>query len=230
VFAAGDVVRRHAQPVHAVASGKAAATCVDQYLRGGPVTGSRKLSTLPLGRPRAEEIAARAAEASSAGRVVPREAAAGLTDEEAQAEARRCLHCDCHKLETCRLREYAEMYGADARRYHGERRRTERLLQHPDIVFEPGKCILCRLCVQITEQAGEPLGLALLGRGFDTRVSVPFNESLAEALTVAAARCVDACPTGALAWRAESPAAVHCPNRDCAERFSQGCGAAEPKQ
>jgi NADPH-dependent glutamate synthase beta subunit-like oxidoreductase/ferredoxin len=230
VFAAGDVVRRHAQPVHAVASGKAAAMCIDRYLRGAPVTGSRKLSTLGLGRPRVEEIAARAAAASSAGRIVPSDAAAGLTDEEARVEAQRCLHCDCHKLETCRLRKYAEMYGADARHYHGERRRIERLLQHPDIIFEPGKCILCGLCVQITEQAGEPLGLALVGRGFDTRVSVPFNESLAEALTVATTRCVEACPTGALAWRTESLCAARCPNRECVEGSSQGCGAAEPKQ
>jgi NADPH-dependent glutamate synthase beta subunit-like oxidoreductase len=215
VFAAGGVVRPRGEIIHSVADGKAGAVCIDQYLRGEPVSGSRKLFTLHTGRPRAEEIAALAAGALAcasgsdgrprrgARRYGGHDAAVGLTDEEAQVEARRCLHCDCRKLETCKLRKYAEMYGADARRYHGERRTIERLLQHPDIVFEPGKCILCGLCVQITEQAGEPLGLALVGRGFDARVSVPFNQSLADALTVAAARCVEVCPTGALAWRTE---------------------------
>ncbi|MFQ5807789.1 MAG: FAD-dependent oxidoreductase, partial [Phycisphaerae bacterium] len=203
VFAAGDVVRMHAQPVRAVAAGKAAAVGIDQYLRGASITGSPKLFTLRMARPRPEEIAAMAADASAAGRIVPSNFAAGLTDEQAQAEARRCLHCDCRKLETCRLRKYAEIYGADASRYRGERRKTARVLQHPSIIYEPGKCILCRLCVQIAEQAGEPLGLALVGRGFDTRVAVPFNESLAKALTVAAGRCVEACPTGALAWRTD---------------------------
>jgi NADH dehydrogenase/NADH:ubiquinone oxidoreductase subunit G len=33
------------------------------------------------------------------------------------------------------------------------------------------------------------------------RVAVPFNESLAEGLRLAAAQCVAACPTGALAFK-----------------------------
>lgn len=204
VFAAGDVVRPRGQPVHAAAAGKVAAICIDQYLRGGPVVGRRKLGALGIARPAAEELAGLAAEAGSASRAIPSgAAAAGLTDEQAQAEAQRCLHCDCRKVESCKLRKYAEAYGADGRRYRGEHRQVVRPSGHPDIIYEPGKCILCGLCLQVTHQLGEPLGLTYVGRGFDAVVGVPFEESLAAALTIAGRRCVEVCPTGALAWRAE---------------------------
>lgn len=212
VFAAGDVVRPRGDPVRAAAAGKTAATFIDQYLRGAAITGARKLFTVRTARPSVEEIAALAADAGPAWPVVPSEsAAAGLTDDQARIEAQRCLHCDCRKLETCKLRKYAELYGADAGRYRGERRRLERISQHPEVVYEPGKCILCGLCVQITRQAGEPLGLTLVGRGFDTRVAVPFDESLADALQLAARRCIEACPTGALAPRTQPECAAESP-------------------
>ncbi|MBU0719686.1 MAG: hypothetical protein KJ749_15690, partial [Planctomycetes bacterium] len=64
--------------------------------------------------------------------------------------------------------------------------------------FEPGKCINCGLCIEITRTAGEPLGLTFIGRGFDVRVGVPFDQPLEKALGRVAARCVAACPTAAL--------------------------------
>ena len=187
--------------VRDAAYGKAAAIRIDQFLRGIPVTGPRKLSALRTRRPLVENAADLMLDASPAGRVVLSDDAAGLTDEQARAEAQRCLHCDCRKLETCRLRKYAEMYEADGARYRGERRQFERLSPHPDIIYEPGKCIMCGLCVQIAEQAAEPLGLTLAGRGFNIRIAVPFDRPLSEALQVAALKCVEVCPTGALARR-----------------------------
>jgi NADH dehydrogenase/NADH:ubiquinone oxidoreductase subunit G len=111
--------------------------------------------------------------------------------------------CDCTKSPICRLRKYAEMYGADARRFQGARRQSERQVHHPEIVYDPGKCILCGICIQLARQAGEPLGLTFVGRGFDVRVDVPFDEALELALRTAARRCAGACPTGALAPRKE---------------------------
>ncbi|MCX5646252.1 MAG: FAD-dependent oxidoreductase [Phycisphaerae bacterium] len=125
----------------------------------------------------------------------------GYTDEEARAESLRCLHCDCRKLEACLLRRHARAYDARQTRYRANRRRLVQRTEHPDVLYEPGKCIDCGICVQIASQAGEKLGLAFVGRGFDVRVAVPFDESLAEGLKVAAAQCVQACPTGALAFR-----------------------------
>jgi len=127
---------------------------------------------------------------------------AGFSPEEASAEAARCLHCDCRKADSCRLRRYAEEYGARPRQYLTETRSLFRQVrQHGEVVFEPGKCIKCGLCVRITEQRREALGLAFIGRGFHVQIGVPFDAPLAEAIRVTAAECVEACPTAALAFK-----------------------------
>ena len=76
-----------------------------------------------------------------------------------------------------------------------------RIVQHADVIFEPGKCINCGLCIEIARAGCEPLGLTFIGRGFDVRVGVPLDGSLKEALSKVAAECVAACPTGALSMR-----------------------------
>ena len=70
-----------------------------------------------------------------------------------------------------------------------------------NVIHEPGKCIKCGLCVQITKKAGEELGLTFIGRGFNVRIEPPFDEPLSKGLKKAAKACVEACPTAALAWR-----------------------------
>ena len=142
---------------------------------------------------------------AQAGKPVPPGASAaeppGYTDDQARSEAARCLKCDCLRADDCRLRQAAQALGAKPARYKGQRRSYELDDSHPDVVYESGKCILCGLCVQIARDAGEELGLALGGRGFATKVAVPFGRPLAEGLRRCAAQCVAACPTGALAFK-----------------------------
>ena len=222
VFAAGDIVRKRS-PLRTAADGKAAAVCIDQFLHNQTIIGPQKLVALRFARLSAAQVAATAAAVGQPQRITPtNHNARGFTTDEARAEAGRCLHCDCRSLESCTLRIYAERYGADAARYRGVRRQLDEVPPHPDILFEPGKCILCGLCVQIAGLAGERSGLTRVGRGFETQLAVPFGQSLAEALETAGAQCVAVCPTGALAWRADVPpeGTHHC-----------GCaGGCAPKQ
>jgi len=130
----------------------------------------------------------------------------GYSAAEAQEEARRCLHCDCRKRTDCKLRVYSSEYGARQRRYAIARRKPFRQnRQHGGIVYEPGKCIKCGICVRITERERESLGLAFIGRGFDVEVGVPFNESLEAGLEKTACLCAEKCPTGAIALQDDIP-------------------------
>jgi ferredoxin len=203
VFAGGDAVRRRKLAVRAVADGKEAAVAIGQYLSGKDVKGPVKAFNTRIGKLSVEQVKDFVAGHSDGSRVNPSREDAGFTEQEALEESVRCLHCDCRKPQSCKLRKYANDYGAKAGRYKGQRSRFIQFSEHSDIIFEPGKCVNCGLCVQIVARAGEKLGLTFVGRGFDAKVAVPFDSSLAQAIkdTDTAEKCVLACPTGALAFK-----------------------------
>lgn len=200
VFAAGDAAKPNDLVVRCIAQGKSAGGEIDQFLQPGHVDRGIHAFNFRIGHVTREELTSLIASDGDAARVrtTCREAAA-LTLVQARQEAARCLQCDCAARDRCRLRTYAEEYGVRAARFHAKRRSLVRQVSADGVVFEPGKCILCGLCVQITADANEPLGLTFLGRGFDVRIGVPFGASLGDGLTQVSQACIAACPTGALA-------------------------------
>ncbi len=200
IFAAGSTVSPSRHAARASGGGRVAAEALCRYLDGAPAPPPSPVNT-HIGRMDEEEVSRLLCEASPEGAVDPEGAAGTFTLEAAAREARRCLHCDCRGLADCRLRQYATEYGASPGRFRDGRRPFALDTSHPTVVFESGKCISCGLCLQVAERAGEPLGLAFVGRGFNMRTQVPFQEALAAGLRVAAAECVAICPTGALAWK-----------------------------
>jgi len=200
VFAAGRAVRPMSHLVRAMADGKAAAECIHRFLLGKKVARADKPFSSVMGRLDKAELGTFVAASHAVPSVSACDTCAGFTKQEAGVEASRCLHCDCRSSGDCALQTYAQNYGADASRFRQQRRKFEQQHQPGGIVFEPGKCILCGICVKLTELAAEPLGLAFIGRGFDVRVAAPFNRTIQDGLQKVAAECVEHCPTGALAF------------------------------
>jgi NADPH-dependent glutamate synthase beta subunit-like oxidoreductase len=201
VFACGNMIREHEMAVRASAQGRIAATEVGIYLQiQEPVKRLHFNSAFGhLSKPEQEEYL----KESNPGVPIEPEGGfiAGFNTEQAIAEAKRCLHCDCRKPVSCKLRIYADQYGVNRKKHLGpERKSLTKSVHHDLIVYEPEKCIRCGLCVEISGKE-ESLGLTYIGRGFDVRISVPFNQTIAEALKKTAAACVNACPTGAMAFK-----------------------------
>lgn len=201
VFACGNMIRESEMAVRASAQGRIAATEVGIYL--GTQSHVKKFhfnsSFGHLSKTEQQEYL----KESIHGKPVEPEGGfiAGFNAEQAIAEAKRCMHCDCRKPESCKLRIYSDQYGVNRKRHLGpEHQSLTKSTHHDLIVYEPEKCIRCGLCVEISGR-DESLGLTYIGRGFDVRISVPFNETIAEALKKTAIACVEACPTGAMAFK-----------------------------
>jgi ferredoxin len=201
VFVAGAAAKPAKQLVRAMAEGRAAAECIHQYLEGKAARRPEKAFSSVMGRLEPAELKQFLATSNTGGSVSPCDRCAGWSRHEAATEAARCLHCDCRSSGNCVLQHYAQVYGADANRFRTERRKFEQYLQPGGVIFEPGKCILCGICVNLTELAREPLGLTFIGRGFDVRVGAPLNHTIQEGLQKVAEECVRQCPTGALVFR-----------------------------
>ncbi len=220
VFATGAAVRSTRQLVRVMAEAKAAADCLRDHLKGiAPKALQRPFSSV-MGRLSPLELKHFISVNNAAAATTPcnRCASTGKSDPaghghptpalqtlftplQATTEASRCLHCDCASSGNCILQHYAQLYNADANRFRSERRPFECQVMPGGIIFEPGKCILCGICVKITELAAEPLGLTFIGRGFDVKLAAPLNQTIEDGLRKCAKECVDNCPTGALSMR-----------------------------
>ncbi len=201
IFATGSAIRLQKMAVKAVAMGKECACSVNEFLQKGEGKATKREFNSRFGTLRKAELEQYLKESLEGDRVEAK-SAKGFTKEEAIEEAKRCLHCDCRKLDNCKLRTCAETHQADRRKFlFGERNNVVKYFNHESIIYEPEKCIKCGLCIEIAGKHKEQTGLTNMGRGFTLRVAVPFNQEIDKALTVAAKECAEACPTGAISLR-----------------------------
>ncbi|WP_297089790.1 FAD-dependent oxidoreductase [uncultured Draconibacterium sp.] len=203
VFAIGNVLRSSRLAVRSVGQGKEVAFAVQQFLKKHAVKGEPRLFNSRFGRLVKNELAEYLKESVDAKRIWP-EGGTGFSNEQAVAEAKRCLHCDCRAIDNCKLRNYSEAYNADQKRYKTSERRTiTKQINHGAVVYEPQKCIKCGICVRLTGKYREKFGFTFIGRGFDVEIGVPFNEALKNGLTETAVKVANACPTGAISLKKE---------------------------
>ncbi len=125
----------------------------------------------------------------------------GLTEDQAVAEASRCLECGCHDYYECKLIDFANEYDVHPERLAGDKNLTEFEDNHPFIVRDPNKCILCGLCVRVCDEVMGVGALGLVKRGFDTVVKPNMEKPLAESGCESCGQCVSVCPVGALQER-----------------------------
>ena len=194
VFAGGTCIRASYDPARSVGDGRLLAECVAGHLIRHPVQVGIKEFTSTIPKLTTAEYQQLLHGANSA-----------LTVTEligtAETAAGRCCHCDCRAANDCKLRLVAENYGVNPKAFTGTHRRVFEVIRQPGgVIFEPGKCISCGICVAIATQAQEPLGLTFIGRGFDVKLTVPLAGTLADGLQKVGAECVRHCPTGALAF------------------------------
>jgi len=101
----------------------------------------------------------------------------------------------CDKAGECELQELAFKYGPSESRFTAKRKDEPESLAAPLIERNPNRCILCGKCVRVCKEHQGVGAINLIGRGFKTKVSPAFEETLDCEFC---GQCVDSCPVGAL--------------------------------
>ena len=209
VFAIGDATNRGASiAIEAIGEADRCAKAVDAYLNGQaldtrvPYISKRDESTI--------DYSDRKKESRITPKVLPAdvrnknfdEVSLGFTEDEAKAEANRCLECGCREYYKCKLLSVAQLYDINPDRFKGEMPQKYTRDENAFIERNTSKCILCGLCVRSCREVMDLHSIGLLGRGFKTDVSPAFNLPLDQTNCTNCGLCVNLCPTGALTEKA----------------------------
>ena len=205
VFAIGDATNDGADiAITAIGEAKKAVEMVDKYLGGETL--EYKVPYLVKSEKTAEDFADQAKEqrakmphrSPKERRGDFKEVNFGFLEEQARKEAHRCLECGCMEVFDCKLLQYSKEYEVTPEQYTGKVNEHPQDKEHPFILRDPNKCILCGLCVRFCDEVIVVASLGLANRGFDTCVKPAFDVGLQEADCIACGGCVSVCPTGAL--------------------------------
>lgn len=214
VFAGGDCVTGPATVVQAVGAGKRAARAMDDFLRRGYVRPIHEDYSCSRGTledlPRHEfESLPRAARAIMPSLPVTErlesfaEVELGLDEEQARAEARRCLRCGCSARFDCDLRLEASSHQISFLEPIHTRPWIPVVRDHPFIIRDPNKCISCGRCITACAEIEGVNVLAYQFSGGHLTVGTHNGQPLSETDCVSCGQCVTSCPCGALDYARE---------------------------
>ena len=209
VFAIGDCINDGAAiAIKAIADAKNAAIAVDGFLSGNEAAYNEPYRVTREGlteddfadikrEPRSQAHHLNADERKD----VFLEMTETFDTETAKREAARCLECGCHDFFECKLITLAGQYNVEPGRFSGSVPEYKIMDDHPFIVRDPNKCILCGLCVRACSEIIGSTALGFVDRGFSTVVKPAFEDGLSDTSCVSCGQCVAVCPTGALQER-----------------------------
>lgn len=205
VFAGGDAVGNGADiAIQAIADGKHASKYIGDYLRGDFVV-YNPLYTVKKDVKEKDLLHVPKAEKLYMGHEEPEirmhnftEVVHGFTEENAIAEANRCLECGCMDAFECNLFEYANDYDVKPQRFEGAKKEDIIDEEHFFFTKDPNKCILCGMCVRICDEVMDQGVLGFANRGFTAKVQPAFDKTMNETDCISCGQCISVCPTGAL--------------------------------
>ncbi len=207
VFVAGDCISGAATVVEAVGAARMVAMEMNGYLQGQPFKEKQSFAISKGGLdaidPKEFTDVPHAPRVHGSHLLIEErklsfsEYSLGISADESGQEAIRCLECGCADVNQCTLRELATEYQVDGKCFGYSQKRHEVNDDHPHIVHDADKCILCGKCVQLCKEVAGVSALGFVHRGYDTVVAPALGLPLADVCT-SCGDCVSACPTGAL--------------------------------
>ncbi len=107
-----------------------------------------------------------------------------------------CLTCESNGA--CKLQKYAYQLRISSSSYQGERHSYVIDESNPFFIRDYNKCILCGRCVMADKYVQFIGAIDYTHRGFNTKISSPFDRPLQETPCIFCGECVAVCPVGAL--------------------------------
>ncbi|WP_095497442.1 formate dehydrogenase subunit alpha [Paraferrimonas haliotis] len=250
LFVIGDSRRGPATAVEAVADGRVAADAINGYLTEGLMC---ELYKQPFNSRKAAKLSELKTEIYASVSPKNREQMPHLNlanriktfnevelgfvgDEEARAEAKRCLECACQVNSNCSLRDYATSHQVDWKALDTTNQR-QHVEDHSSafIDFDANRCISCGACVQVCHQQAGHKAISFQKDCYSAEPqaqvqrSAPragFKATMADSDCVQCGSCVQVCPTGALVdsqQRTQGQAAVDSVTETVCSYCGVGC-------
>ncbi|HNY64914.1 MAG TPA: NAD(P)-binding protein [Deltaproteobacteria bacterium] len=215
VFSGGDCVTGPDIAIAAIGAGRRAAEAIDSLIRTGTVELPPEPYTCSKGSwkdiPAEEFKGVRPAERREIAVLSP-ESRKGTFDESSKTwdmdttmdEAARCLACGCTERYGCDLRDCATLYDVT----------IDHTLpatplpvddNHPIITRDPGKCILCGLCLKVCREMEGVSALSFHETKGVLTIGPNDHRPLDLTTCVACGHCASICPTGALVMKPVLP-------------------------
>jgi formate dehydrogenase major subunit len=215
VFAGGDCVTGPDIAVAAIGAGKNAAESIDEFIRTGTVNAGNDAYTCKKSHWKEfTPDSFNGVEQIERHQMVVFEPEVRKTnfadyslpwdEDTVMAEASRCVACGCTERYDCSVRNLATEYGVEH-----DPGMTVRPLpideNHPIITRDPGKCILCGLCLKVCREMEGVSALSFYETNEILTIGPNDHRPLDLTVCVSCGHCAMVCPTGALTLKPALP-------------------------